>query len=147
MPNKRRKLATVGQLAEIARIVDHYRENSDVVEPEAVLELIRAVVGKRRARTQPARRLNVVSLRQPTHPGRASRSFSKTTIESLREHLDEAQRGELVGMAMIAQYANKPHDCYVVGDCRRNAMLTAGMGVALEIVLQLSAQTARAAGR
>lgn len=53
--------------------------------------------------------------------------LSADTIECLREMLEEAERGRLLGFAFVAMLKGRRYIVNTAGECRRNRTFTRGM--------------------
>jgi hypothetical protein len=59
-------------------------------------------------------------------------TFSDDTIEALRELLQFAEAGEVVGIAFAAMFKRRKFVTDAAGECRRNPVFTRGMVAALD---------------
>lgn len=57
--------------------------------------------------------------------------LSSDTAKTLQNLLDEAQRGELIGMAFVAMYRRREYAANATGEARRNPTFARGMVQAL----------------
>lgn len=57
---------------------------------------------------------------------------SHDTVEALRELLEEAEAGEVVGLAFAAMYRRRQFITDTAGECHRNPVFTRGMIAALD---------------
>lgn len=61
--------------------------------------------------------------------------ISRETIQALEQLLDEARRGELIGIAFCAMYRQHRYIACTAGECRRSPTFTLGMLRALDFKL------------
>jgi hypothetical protein len=59
-------------------------------------------------------------------------SLSHDTVEALRELLEHAEAGEIVGIAFAAMYQRREFITNSAGECHRNPVFARGMVAALD---------------
>lgn len=70
--------------------------------------------------------------RRPPYRLEAAAGFSHDTIQTLRDLLQFAEAGEVVGIAFAAMFKQRRFVIDTAGECHRNPVFTRGMVAALD---------------